>query len=349
MGRNCVFEIPAVAASIGTPALWLGFTLFVLFLLALDLGVFHRRAHAVGLREALGWSAFWIALALLFNGLVWFRFGSQAGLEFLTGYLIEKALSVDNIFVFLVIFSYFSVPAAYQHRVLFYGILGALVMRAVFILAGASLLAAFHWMLYVFGALLVFTGLKLFMTREDQVHPERNPLFRLFRFLIPAVGQYRGPRFLVREGGRWLATPLLLVLAAIEATDVVFAVDSIPAIFAVTRDPFIVYTSNIFAILGLRALFFLLAGAMSKMRYLKTGLALVLVFVGGKMLVADWYKVPITVSLLVIVGLLGGAVLASLLACRSAQAATEATESSEETKSAVVLHAPPSSSRRVDV
>jgi tellurite resistance protein TerC len=299
--------------SVGTPALWIGFTLLVLFLLALDLGVFHRKAHAVRFREALGWSVFWIALALAFNVLVYHRFGAQAGLEFLTGYLIEKALSVDNIFVFLVIFSYFSVPAAYQHRVLFYGILGALVMRAIFILLGASLLEAFHWMIYVFGGILVFTGGKLLILRNAEVHPERNLLFRLFQRFVPAVSEYRGSRFLVREGGRWLATPLLLVVVAIEATDLVFAVDSIPAIFAITRDPFIVYTSNIFAILGLRALFFLLAGAIGKVRYLKPALALVLTFVGAKMLLTDIYKIPIGISLSVIAVLIGGAIVASLL------------------------------------
>lgn len=304
------------ALTVGNPALWVGFTLLVLVLLALDLGVFHRKTHVVAFREALGWSVFWIALALLFNFGVYCWFGSRIALEFLTGYLVEKALSVDNIFVFLVIFSYFSVPAAYQHRVLFFGILGALLMRAVFILVGATLLAAFHWMIYVFGGALVLLGLKMLVQRGSEVHPERNPLFRLFQRLVPATDGYRGSHFVVREGGRWLATPLLLVLMAIEATDVVFAVDSIPAIFAITRDPFIVYTSNIFAILGLRALFFLLAGAIGNLHYLKTGLALVLAFVGVKMLIADVYKIPIAISLAVVVCLIGGAVVASLLRAR---------------------------------
>ncbi len=302
--------------SVGSPLLWVGFTLLVLVLLALDLGVFHRKSHVVSVREALGWSIFWISLALLFNLGVYYWFGSRVALEFLTGYLIEKALSVDNIFVFLVIFSYFAVPAAYQHRVLFFGILGALVMRAIFILAGAALLAAFHWMIYVFGAALVVLGLKMLFQQESDVHPERNPLFRLFQRLVPATDAYRGSHFVVHEGGRWLATPLLLVLIAIEATDVVFAVDSIPAIFAITRDPFIVYTSNIFAILGLRALFFLLAGAIGNLHYLKTGLALVLAFVGVKMLIADLYKIPITVSLAVVASLIAGAIVASLLRLR---------------------------------
>ena len=259
-------------ATVGTPLLWGAFTLFVLCLLALDLGVFHRKAHAVGPREALGWSLFWIALALLFNaGVVWW-FGAQRGLEFLTGYLIEKALSVDNIFVFLVIFSYFSVPAAYQHRVLFWGILGAIIFRVIFILAGAALLAAFHWVIYVFGGLLILTAVRIVRARDEEVHPERNPLLRLVRRVVPVVSTYQGARFFVRAGGRLMATPLLLVLVVVEATDIVFAIDSIPAIFAVTGDAFIVYTSNIFAILGLRALFFLLAGVLTRFQYLKIGL-----------------------------------------------------------------------------
>lgn len=299
--------------SVGTPVLWIGFTLLVLAMLGLDLSVFHRRAHEVRVKEALVWTAVWISVSLLFNVGVYFWFGSERALEFLTGYLIEKALSVDNIFVFLVLFSYFAVPPALQHRVLFWGIVGALVMRAVFILLGAALLQSFHWVIYIFGGFLVFTGVKLLLQRGSEVHPERNPLFRQFKRLIPAVGDYRGPRFTVVENGKRLATPLLLVLVAIEATDIVFAVDSIPAVFAVTRDPFIVYTSNIFAILGLRALYFVLAGVMDRFHYLKVGLALVLVFVGGKMTLTDIYRVPIAVSLAVIAFLLAGAVVLSLL------------------------------------
>jgi len=302
-----------VFESIGTPQLWGGFTLFVLAMLALDLGVFHRKAHIVGTREALGWSIFWIALALLFNLAVARSFGPERGFEFLTGYLIEKALSVDNIFVFLVIFSYFSVPAAYQHRVLFWGILGAIVFRVIFILAGAALLQAFHWMIYFFGGLLILTGLKILRSRDDQVHPERNPVLRLLRRYLPVTPEYHGQRFLVRLDGRRFATPLLLVLVVIEATDIVFAIDSIPAIFAVTRDPFIVYTSNVFAILGLRALFFLLAGVMSRFHYLKVGLGLVLVFVGAKMVASDVYEMPIGLSLIVVAALIAGSVAASLL------------------------------------
>jgi tellurite resistance protein TerC len=299
--------------TVGTPLLWGGFTLFVLAMLALDLGVFHRKAHEVRLREALVWTAVWIALALAFNLGVYRWFGSERALEFLTGYLIEKALSVDNVFVFLVIFSYFSVPVAYQHRVLFWGVLGAIVMRAVFIFIGGALLMKFHWVLYVFGGFLVFTGVKLFLERHREAHPERNVLFRLFQRLVPSVSEYQGPRFTVIQAGRRYATPLLLVLVAVEATDIVFAVDSIPAIFAITPDPFIVYTSNVFAMLGLRALYFALAGVMGKFRYLKVGLSLVLVFVGAKMLLADLYKVPIGISLAVVAVLIGGSVLASLL------------------------------------
>jgi tellurite resistance protein TerC len=303
----------AETTSVGSPALWVGFSVFVLAMLALDLGVFHRKAHTVGMREALAWSAVWIALALGFNAGIWIAFGAKPGMEFLTGYVIEKALSVDNIFVFLVLFSYFAVPSAYQHRVLFYGILGALVMRAVFILLGAALLEAFHWTIYVFGAILLVTAVKLLVHRGEEVHPERNPVVRLFKRFVPMIAEYRGASFFVREGSRWVATPLLLVLVTVEATDLVFAVDSIPAIFAVTRDPFIVYTSNIFAILGLRALFFLLAGAIGRLYYLKTGLAAVLAFVGVKMLVSEIYPIPVAVSLSVIVLILGGAAVASFL------------------------------------
>jgi tellurite resistance protein TerC len=300
--------------SIGSPMLWTGFTAFVLAMLALDLGVFHRKSHEVGFREALTWSVVWVSLALIFNYGVYHYYGPERGLEFLTGYLIEKALSVDNIFVFLMLFSYFSVPAAYQHRVLFWGILGALVMRAIFIALGAALLAKFHWVIYIFGALLVVTGIKMLRTGgSHDIHPERNPVYRLFRRFVPAVDSYRADRFIVREGGRWVATPLMAVLVAVEATDLVFAVDSIPAIFAVTSDPFIVYTSNIFAILGLRAMFFLLAGVMDKFQYLKVGLALVLTFVGTKMLLTEIYKIPIGASLGVVAALIAGSVIASLL------------------------------------
>jgi tellurite resistance protein TerC len=299
--------------TIGTPGLWLGFTGFVLVLLALDLGIFHRKGHEVSMREALCWSIVWVGLALGFMVAVGVWFGVERGEEFLAGFLIEKALAVDNLFVFAVIFSTFAVPPALQHRVLFWGILGALVMRALFIWLGATLLQQFHWVMYVFGGFLVLTGIKLLLQREKEIHPEQNPLVRLFSRLIPSVPHYQGTRFFLRENGRWYATPLLMTLIVIETTDVVFAVDSIPAIFAVTSDPFIVYTSNIFAILGLRSLYFLLAGAIGTFHYLKVGLALVLAFVGVKMLLLDVYKIPIEISLLVIIPLLGGAVLASLL------------------------------------
>ena len=299
--------------TIATPWMWAAFTGLVLTMLALDLGVFHRNAHEVGMREAAIWSVVWVALALAFNGWLTTSFGAQRGMEFLTGYLIEKALAVDNIFVFLIIFASFKVPAAYQHRVLFWGILGALVMRALFIFAGAALLMRFHWVIYVFGAFLLLTGLKLLWQRDSEPHPERNPLFRLFTRLVPSVPEYHGSRFTVRQHGKWFATPLLLVLVLIEFTDLVFAVDSIPAIFAVTRDPFIVYTSNIFAILGLRAMFFLLAGVMDRFAYLKVGLSFVLMFVGTKMVLMDVYKIPIGVSLATIAAILAASVLFSLL------------------------------------
>jgi tellurite resistance protein TerC len=294
------------------PLLWIGFNLFVLAMLAIDLGVFHRKAHEVSVREALTWSGVWISLALLFNLGIYHFWGSEKALEFLAGYLIEKSLSVDNIFVFLMIFSYFDVPARYQHRVLFWGILGALVMRAIFIAAGAALLSAFHWIIYVFGGFLIITGIKMLFAGDEKIEPEKNPAVRLLRRIMHVTSDYHGQRFTVRRDGRLYATPLLLVLVVVETTDVIFAVDSIPAIFAVTMDPFIVYTSNVFAILGLRALYFLLAGIMDMFRYLKVGLAFVLCFVGVKMLLVDVYKIPIAVSLGVVAGILAVSILFSL-------------------------------------
>ena len=299
--------------TIGTPALWAGFLAFVAVMLALDLGVFHRRAHAISLKDAAIWSGVWVGLALVFNAGVYLWFGPQRALEFATGYVIEKALSVDNIFVIAVILSYFAVPAEQQHRVLFWGIVGALVMRLAFILAGGAFIQRFHWAIYVFGGILVVTGVKLLLQRHQEIHPDRNPVVRLVRRVLPITTGHRGGRFTVVEGGRRFATPLLLALVTVEFTDVVFAVDSIPAIFAVTRDPFIVFTSNIFAILGLRTLYFLLAGMIDKFRYLKVGLAAVLIFVGAKMALADLFKIPIAVSLGVVAALLAGAVVASLL------------------------------------
>ncbi len=302
-----------MTGSIGSPALWIGFLALITVAIAFDLGVLHRKPHAMSFREALWMSLFWIGLALVFNAGVYVAFGAQAGLEFLTGYLIEKALSVDNLFVFLLIFSTFAVPAAYQHRILLWGILGAVVMRGFFILLGAWLLERFHWMIFVFGGFLVYTGVKILRHRDETPHPERNVLFRAFRRVVPAVTEPHGGGFVVRIDGRLYATPLLLVLVLVEATDVVFAVDSIPAIFAVTSDPFIVFSSNIFAILGLRALYFLLAGMMERFRYLKVGLSAVLVFVGAKMLVSDLYHVPVGWSLAVVASLLGVSVLTSVL------------------------------------
>ncbi|KAB2965355.1 MAG: TerC family protein [Thermoanaerobaculia bacterium] len=296
--------------------LWVGFNVFVLVMLALDLGVFHRKAHVVSVREASIWSAVWIGLALLFNLGIWHYLGPQKGVEFLTGYLIEKSLSVDNIFVFALIFGYFAVPEEYQHRVLFWGILGALVMRAIFIAAGAALLASFHWIIYVFGAFLIVTGIKMVLTPAKGLEPEKNPVVRLVRRLFPVSDRYHGQRFFVRDRGILTATPLFVVLALVETTDLIFAVDSIPAIFAVTTDPFIVYTSNVFAILGLRSLYFLLAGVMAKFEYLKLGLAAILVFVGTKMAIVDLYKIPSTVSLGVVAAILAIAVVASLARAR---------------------------------
>ncbi|HEX6291844.1 MAG TPA: TerC family protein [Herpetosiphonaceae bacterium] len=293
--------------------LWTGFTIFVLGMLALDLGVFHRSAHTVSLKEAGIWSAVWITFALVFNALVYAFVSPEAGLQFLTGYLIEKSLSVDNIFVFVLVFSYFSVPAMYQHRVLFWGIFGALVMRAILIATGAALIERFHWVIYIFGAFLVFTGIRMAFHKDEELHPEANPVVRLFKRFMPVVPEYHGQQFFVRHLGKLAATPLFVVLLLVESTDLVFALDSIPAIFAITTDPFIVYTSNVFAILGLRALYFLLAGVMDKFRYLKIGLSIVLVFVGVKMLIeAIHIEIPIVVSLGVIATVITTSVLASL-------------------------------------
>jgi tellurite resistance protein TerC len=297
--------------TIGSPLLWAGFIGLVLVFLALDLGVFHRKAHAVSSKEALVWTIIWISLSLLFNAWIYFRFGHQAGLQYLTGYLIEKALSIDNIFVFLVLFQYFAVPAKYQHRVLFWGILGALVMRGIFIALGATLISQFHWVLYIFGAFLVYTGAKLLKKRDVAPHPENNRLVKWLRGHLPITADYHGQHFFVREAGKRMVTPLLLVLIVVEATDLVFALDSIPAIFAVTTDPFLVFTSNNFAILGLRALYFLLADWMDRFHYLKHGLGLVLIFVGAKMLVEHWVEIPIEASLVVVAGLIGGSIALS--------------------------------------
>jgi tellurite resistance protein TerC len=292
---------------------WVAFLGFVVLLLVLDLGVLHRRAHVIQPKEALLWSIFWVSLAMAFCGLIYFWKGPTAAVEFLTGYLIEESLSVDNLFVFVLIFTYFRVPAEYQHRVLFWGILGALVLRATFILAGAFLLARFAWIEYVFGAFLVLTAFKMLKGGEPEIHPEGNRVVRLFRRIFPVTSDYEGTRFFVRRNGVLTATPLVIVLILVETTDVVFALDSIPAIFGVTRDPFIVFTSNIFAILGLRALYFLLASVLGLFAYLNVGLACVLAFIGLKMILSHWVHISTPASLLVVFGLLALSIVASLL------------------------------------
>lgn len=307
---------------------WIGFNVFVLAMLALDLGVFHRKAHEVKVKEALWWSAVWIALAMLFNAGVYFWRGEQAALEFLTGYLLEKALSVDNIFVFIMIFAYFRVPAMYQHKVLFWGILGALLMRALFIATGITLLQHFHWVIYIFGAFLILTGIKLAVQQDKEVRPEKNPVLKLFRRFMPVTKNFESDKFVVKRDGRRFATPLLVVLLMVETTDVVFALDSIPAILAITADPFIVYTSNVFAILGLRALYFALAGIMQMFHYLSYGLAAILVFVGVKMMIMDFYKLPIGISLGVVAGILAISVILSLVRPRRHAAALSTPEKS---------------------
>jgi tellurite resistance protein TerC len=291
---------------------WGAFLGFVLAMLALDLGVVNRKDHVVGPKEALGWSALWVALALAFGGYVWMRFGAETGLEYYTGYVIEKSLSVDNVFVFVVIFGALGIPPIYQHRVLFWGILSALVLRGAMIAAGSALLHRFHWVIYVFGALLILTGVKLLLARGAADHPEKSAVFRFLRRVIPASPRLDGNHFFTREGGRWLATPLFFALALIEITDVIFAVDSIPAIFAVTDDPYIVFTSNVFAMLGLRSLYFLLAGFVERFTYLKPSLAFVLMFVGLKMAIVDVVKIPSGVSLAVVISILAVGVVASI-------------------------------------
>ncbi|MGH8019915.1 MAG: TerC family protein [Opitutaceae bacterium] len=292
---------------------WLAFLTFIAAMLALDLGVFHRKTKMVGMREALAWCVVWVSLALAFNVVVYFWHGKTAGLEFLAGYLVELSLSVDNVFVFILIFSYFRVPPAYHHRVLFWGILGAVLMRAIFIFAGIAVLERFHWVIYIFGAFLVYTGIKMAIPKKEEIHPEHNPVIKIFRRLFPVTTGYREERFFVREGGRLFATPLAIVLLVVESTDLVFATDSIPAILAITNDAFIVFTSNIFAILGLRSFYFALSGVMQMFRFLSFGLAAVLVFIGVKMLISGYYHIPIELSLGIIVGVLAAAVVLSLV------------------------------------
>ncbi|MBS2013137.1 MAG: TerC family protein [Deltaproteobacteria bacterium] len=299
--------------------LWafVAFNVFVVAMLALDLGVLHKKERVIGVKEALGWSAVWIGVALAFAVGVYTVKGSQAGIEFVTGYLIEKSLSIDNVFVIVMIFSAFQIDPVHQHRVLFWGILGALVMRAIFIFTGVALISKFHWMLYVFGALLVFTGIKMALPKSNQkLDPERTLAMRLLKKIIPVTPKLHGSRFFVVEGGRRFATPLFAALLLVEGTDLIFAVDSIPAILAITDDPFIVYTSNVFAILGMRSLYFALAGISSMFRYIHFGLAAVLVFVGTKMVLVDVMKVPAFVSLAIVASLIGASMLASVLGAK---------------------------------
>src|SRR5215813_6644369 len=310
--------------------LWGSFGTFVLTMLALDLGVFHRQARVVNVKEALRWSAIWIALALLFNLGVYLWYGTNAALAFLTGYILEESLSVDNLFVFLMILSYFSVPPAYQHKVLFWGILGALIMRGLMIAVGTVLIQMFHWLLYIFGGFLIVTGVKMVLRQHDNVHPEQNPVVRLFTRFMPVTTAYHAEKFFVQLDERYFATPMFVVLLMIEVTDVVFALDSIPAVLAVTTDPFIVYTSNVFAIMGLRSLFFALSGLMRLFHYLRYGLAVLLAFIGTKMLLADVYPISIYLALGVVVGVLGLSVCASLLFPPPAAAIPAPTEVPEE-------------------
>lgn len=307
---------------------WLGFLILVFILLALDLGVFHKKDKAILAKEALLWTGFWVFLALLFNVFIYFAYeyhwlgiglhvghdmgGKEAAIKYFTGYVVEKSLSLDNIFVIAMIFSYFSVPDKYQHRVLFWGILGALIMRGIMIYAGAALIDRFDWMIYVFGGLLIFTAIKMLLSKTEEIHPDDNPLVKLARKLYPVTGTYEGHHFFTKLNGKRAITPLFLVLLVIESTDVIFAVDSIPAIFAITTDPYIVFTSNVFAILGLRSLYFALAAMITKFRYLKISIVIVLIYVGIKMLISEMYHIPTLVSLFVIILILGSGILASL-------------------------------------
>lgn len=306
------------AESVASPILWAVFVGLVLAMLALDLFVFNKKAHEVSLREAAMWSIVWVVLSLVFNAWVYHRFGATKGMEFFAGYLLEKALSVDNLFVFLLVLTHFKVPTQNQHRVLFWGVIGALVLRVVFILAGTALISRFHWLMYVFGAFLVFTGGKMLFAKEDD-EPDvgENWVLQKVRRFVPMTEQYEGAAFFVRKNGALMATPMLAVLVVVETTDVVFAVDSIPAVFGITTDPFIVFTSNICAVLGLRALYFLIVGVLKMFRYLKAGLSIVLVFIGAKMLIEHWYRVPIGASLGVIGAILTITVTASIFADRA--------------------------------
>jgi tellurite resistance protein TerC len=296
--------------------LWGAFSVFVLGMLALDLGVFHRKSHAISVKEALTWTAVWIVLSMLFNLFVYYYFDKEKALEFFTAYLVEKSLSIDNIFVIIMIFSYFSVPASYQHKVLFWGILGALVMRLIFIFAGIELIHKFHWLIYLFGGFLVVSGIRMVYGDEKPIDPEKNPLVKLVRKIFPVTQSFEGDSFFIKRDQKIWATPLFIVVVLIEGTDLIFAVDSIPAIISISEDTFIVYTSNVFAILGLRSLYFALAGIEKYFTYLKYGLAAILVFVGVKMCIADFYKIPVEISLIIISFLLAISMIASVLVKR---------------------------------
>jgi tellurite resistance protein TerC len=297
--------------------LWIGFNLFVVLMLVLDLGVFHRKSTVISVKEALIWTGVWVLLAFLFNIFVFYQLGEEKAFEFLTGYLIEKSLSVDNIFVIILIFSFFNVPAAYQHKVLFWGIMGALVMRVCFILAGVELIHKFHWLIYIFGGFLIFTGIRILTQGDLKLNPEKNPVVKFVRRIFRVTPDFEGNRFFIRREKVLWATPLFVVVVLIEATDLIFAVDSIPAILAVSDDPFIVYTSNVFAILGLRSLYFALAGMEKYFTHLKYGLSAILIFVGIKMCIADYYKVPIEISLAFIILTLSVSVMTSMVMQKS--------------------------------
>ena len=319
--RILAVQLPGMSNSV---LLWSGFNLFVLGMLALDLGVFHRKSKEISVKDALVWTGIWITLAMCFNVFIYQYFGKQEAIEFFTGYIIEKSLSVDNIFVIIMIFSYFQVPAAYQHKVLFWGILGALVMRVIFIFAGIELIHRFHWLIYIFGGFLIITGIRMVVSGDAKIEPDKNPLVKMVRKVFPVTQHFEGDKFFIRRDSKLWATPLFVVVVLIEATDLIFAVDSIPAILAITDNAFIVYTSNVFAILGLRSLYFALSGIEKYFHYLKYGLATILVFVGAKMCLADYYKIPIEVSLIVIVSVLIISIVASMLFPKKAEPEGEA-------------------------
>ena len=297
----------------GDTWMWIGFNVVIVVLLFLDLKVFHRRSHVISVKESLLWTAFWIGLSLLFNLGIYFWKDSETALQFLTAYVVEKSLSVDNLFVFLLIFTYFAVPSLYQHKVLFWGIMGAIVMRLAFILAGVTLIEHFTWALYVLGALLIFAAIRLALQKDAQVDPEKNPVVRLFRRFVPVTEGYEGDRFFIRRAGRWIATPLLVVVVVVESTDIVFAIDSVPAVLGITTDTFIAYSSNVCAILGMRALYFALAGVIGMFRYLTYGLFAVLLFIGVKLMIGNFYEIPVGVALAVVGGVFILSIVASLL------------------------------------